>query len=58
MEVGHLGITCGAVCVYPSRVPDAVKALQVARSSVPVASVAYGFPAGNFTISQLNVELF
>ena len=46
MGVANLNITCGAVCVYPSRIPDAVKALHDARSSVPVASVAAGFPAG------------
>jgi deoxyribose-phosphate aldolase len=36
--------TVGAVCVYPSMVPAAVKAL--AGSGIPVASVATGFPAG------------
>nr|XP_014350079.1 PREDICTED: deoxyribose-phosphate aldolase isoform X2 [Latimeria chalumnae] len=40
------GITTGAVCVYPSRVPDAVKALKAANCTIPVASVATGFPAG------------
>ena len=34
----------GAVCVYPTMVAPAVKAL--AGSSIPVASVATGFPAG------------
>jgi deoxyribose-phosphate aldolase len=34
----------GAVCVYPSMVPHAVKALR--GSGIPVASVATGFPAG------------
>jgi len=34
----------GAVCVYPSMVPHAVKALT--GSGIPVASVATGFPAG------------
>jgi len=34
----------GAVCVYPTMVAPAVKALQ--GSGVPVASVASGFPAG------------
>lgn len=34
----------GAVCVYPTMVPAAVKALQ--GSGIPVASVATGFPAG------------
>jgi deoxyribose-phosphate aldolase len=36
--------TVGAVCVYPTLVPHAVKALK--GSGVPVASVATGFPAG------------
>ena len=48
MGVTDLGITCGAVCVYSSRIPDAMKALKDARSSVPVASVAAGFPAGSY----------
>lgn len=34
----------GAVCVYPSMVPHAEKALR--GSGIPVASVATGFPAG------------
>ncbi|OYX42832.1 MAG: deoxyribose-phosphate aldolase [Rhodobacterales bacterium 32-67-9] len=34
----------GAVCVYPTMVPAAVKAL--AGTEIPVASVATGFPAG------------
>ncbi len=34
----------GAVCVYPSMVPHAAKALR--GSGIPVASVATGFPAG------------
>lgn len=50
MGVGNSGITCGAVCVYSSRIPDAVKALNDARSSVPIASVAAGFPAGSFKL--------
>jgi deoxyribose-phosphate aldolase len=37
-------LTTGAVCVYPSMVPAAVKALR--GSGIPVASVATGFPAG------------
>lgn len=37
-------IKTGAVCVYPSRVADAVKALD--GSGIPVASVATGFPSG------------
>ena len=37
-------IKCAAVCVYPSRVRDAVTALE--GTGIPVASVATGFPAG------------
>ncbi|WP_411906420.1 deoxyribose-phosphate aldolase [Rhizobium mayense] len=37
-------LTVGAVCVYPTMVPHAVKALG--NSGIPVASVATGFPAG------------
>ncbi|XP_062050873.1 deoxyribose-phosphate aldolase isoform X2 [Lepus europaeus] len=40
------GITTAAVCVYPARVCDAVRALQAAGCNIPVASVATGFPAG------------
>jgi deoxyribose-phosphate aldolase len=36
--------TTGAVCVYPTMVATAVKALD--GSGIPVASVATGFPAG------------
>ncbi|NLR97164.1 deoxyribose-phosphate aldolase [Rhizobium sp. P38BS-XIX] len=45
--LGGLGLdrlTVGAVCVYPTMVPHAVKALG--NSGIPVASVATGFPAG------------
>lgn len=37
-------VTVGAVCVYPTMVAHAVKALE--GSGIPVASVATGFPAG------------
>ena len=42
--LGLEGLTVGAVCVYPTMVPHAVKALD--GSGIPVASVATGFPAG------------
>ena len=42
LGIDHL--TTGAICVYPTMVPAAVKAL--AGSGIPVASVATGFPAG------------
>ncbi|MBN9070035.1 MAG: deoxyribose-phosphate aldolase [Rhizobiales bacterium] len=45
-ELGLEGtpLTTGAVCVYPTMVPHAVKALR--GTGIPVASVATGFPAG------------
>ncbi|KAL4233367.1 hypothetical protein ACF0H5_008049 [Mactra antiquata] len=47
MDVEDLGITVGAVCVYPNRVADAVRSLKAAGAShIPVASVATGFPCG------------
>lgn len=46
----HQDITVGAVCVYPSRVRDAVEALKGSR--IPVASVATGFPAGQTPLPQ------
>ncbi|MDS1134984.1 deoxyribose-phosphate aldolase [Nitratireductor indicus] len=42
--LGVEGLTVGAVCVYPTMVPHAVRALE--GSDIPVASVATGFPAG------------
>ncbi|MFZ5752162.1 MAG: deoxyribose-phosphate aldolase [Pseudomonadota bacterium] len=42
--LGLSELTTGAVCVYPTMVAPAVKALR--GSGIPVASVATGFPAG------------
>ncbi|MBB3712333.1 deoxyribose-phosphate aldolase [Limimaricola variabilis] len=44
LGIEDMGLTTGAVCVYPTMVPHAVKALR--GTSIPVASVATGFPAG------------
>ena len=44
MGVADLGISVGAVCVYPTMVPHAVRALE--GSGIPVASVAAAFPSG------------
>jgi len=52
LGIGGYPITTGAVCVYPSRVADAVKALE--GTKIPVASVATGFPAGQ---TPLNLRL-
>lgn len=48
-------ITVGAVCVYPSRVKDAVEALR--GSGIPVASVATGFPDGQTPLPQRIAEI-
>lgn len=48
-------ITVGAVCVYPNRVADAVHALQ--GTTIPVASVATGFPAGQTPLPQRIQEI-
>lgn len=44
LDLADANITTGAVCVYPTMVPHAVKALE--GSNIPVASVATGFPTG------------
>ncbi len=43
----NLGIRVGAVCVYHNMVPVAVEALE--GSSIPVAAVSTGFPAGQIS---------
>ena len=45
----------GAVCVYPTMVGPAVKALE--GSGIPVASVATGFPAGLTPLKQRLEEI-
>jgi len=55
MGVADLGITVGAVCVYPSMVPHAVHALE--GSGIPVASVATAFPAGLCPMSSRLEEI-
>jgi deoxyribose-phosphate aldolase len=47
--------TVGAVCVYPTMVAPAVKALE--NSGIPVASVATGFPAGLTPLAQRLAEI-
>lgn len=44
LGLADTNITTGAVCVYPTMVPHAVKALE--GTAIPVASVATGFPTG------------
>ena len=58
--VDALGLTdtppkVGAVCVYPTMVAPAVKALE--GSGIPVASVATGFPTGLTPLPQRLAEI-
>ncbi len=55
LGLGGRRLTTGAVCVYPTMVPVAVKAL--AGSGVPVASVATGFPTGLTPLKQRLEEI-
>ena len=55
LGVADLGITTGAVCVYHSRVADAVKAL--AGTQIPVAAVSTGFPAGQSSFRTRFTEI-
>lgn len=52
LGLADMKLTTGAVCVYPTMVEHAVRALE--GSGVPVASVATGFPAG---LTPLNLRL-
>lgn len=55
LGVADQKITVGAVCVYPSRVREAVEALK--GTDIPVASVATGFPAGQTPLAQRLAEI-
>ena len=55
LGLADAGITTGAVCVYPTMVRHAVKALE--GSGIPVASVATGFPAGLTPLPQRLAEI-
>lgn len=50
LGVAELGIQVGAVCVYHALVPTAVEALT--GTTIPVAAVSAGFPAGLSPIEQ------
>lgn len=55
LGIQERNVTVGAVCVYPSRVRDAVRSLE--GSDIPVASVAAGFPAGQTPLPQRTAEI-
>jgi deoxyribose-phosphate aldolase len=52
MGMAEAGITVGAVCVYHNRIADALAALR--GTSIPVAAVSTGFPAG---LSPLHLRI-
>jgi deoxyribose-phosphate aldolase len=53
--LGVTDITVGAVCVYPTMVGPAVRALN--GTNIPVASVATGFPTGLMPMTQRLEEI-
>jgi deoxyribose-phosphate aldolase len=53
--LGVSDITVGAVCVYPTMVEPAVRALN--GTNIPVASVATGFPSGLMPMTQRLEEI-
>src|ERR1700728_3669156 len=55
LDVADLGLTVAAVCVYPTMVGPAVRALE--GPGMPVASVATGFPAGLTPLKQRLEEI-
>jgi deoxyribose-phosphate aldolase len=55
LGVAGLGIQVGAVCVYHALVPSAVEALR--GTTIPVAAVSAGFPAGLSPIEQRIAEI-
>jgi deoxyribose-phosphate aldolase len=55
LGLADANITTGAVCVYPTMVGHAVKALR--GTNIPVASVATGFPAGLTPLPQRLAEI-
>ena len=55
LGVADLHIQVGAVCVYHALVPTAVEALR--GTSIPVAAVSAGFPAGLSPLEQRIAEI-
>ncbi len=55
LGIAKLKLTVGAVCVYHSRIEDAVAALQ--GTDIPVAAVSTGFPAGQSPFKQRIKEI-
>lgn len=54
-----IGLTTGAVCVYPARVVDAKRTLDSLKMSdrIPIAAVATGFPSGQYHLETRLQEI-
>jgi len=50
MGMENVNLTTGAVCVYHNFIPTAQKVLE--GTSIPIAVVSTGFPAGQITLEQ------
>nr|XP_054488001.1 deoxyribose-phosphate aldolase [Agelaius phoeniceus] len=57
LDMHDKGITAAAVCVYSARVSDAVGTLKAAGCTIPVASVAAGFPSGQTPLETKLAEI-
>uniref|UniRef100_A0A915LUX6 deoxyribose-phosphate aldolase n=1 Tax=Meloidogyne javanica TaxID=6303 RepID=A0A915LUX6_MELJA len=53
----NLQIKCASVCVYPARILDACSAIKANGSSLNIASVAGGFPSGQYHIECRLLEI-
>ncbi|KAH7705047.1 Protein F09E5.3 [Aphelenchoides avenae] len=51
------GLKCGAVCVYPARVKDVAEFFGGRGERLPIASVAGGFPSGQYRIESRLLEI-
>jgi len=50
-------LRCAAICDYPSRVPDAISHMRRIGKHLPVASVAGGFPSGQYPLCSRLMEV-
>ncbi|BFZ09160.1 hypothetical protein BsWGS_12199 [Bradybaena similaris] len=60
LKLSHLDLSVGAVCVYPNQVQAAKEALKKAGGlgpSIPIASVATGFPCGQTPLASRLEEI-
>uniref|UniRef100_A0A183C934 deoxyribose-phosphate aldolase n=1 Tax=Globodera pallida TaxID=36090 RepID=A0A183C934_GLOPA len=50
-------VRCASVCIYPARVRDAVQRVKQFNDDLPVASVAGGFPSGQYLLDTRLAEI-